>query len=85
MFYTYILYSENHDQYYIGHCEHLEKRLERHNNKTVSSTKKYAPWCIVYYESFNTRIEASRRELGIKKMKSRVYILSLIEKNRSNA
>ena len=53
MFYTYILYSENADRYYVGHCEDLTQRLERHNNKMVLSTKSYTPWRLVYHETFN--------------------------------
>lgn len=84
MFYTYILYSTSYDRYYVGHCEDLKKRLHRHNNKLVSSTKRFTPWIIVYYETSITRLDTSRRELAIKKMKSRIYIESLIAKKSDN-
>jgi putative endonuclease len=74
MFYTYILYSEKYDRFYVGHCEDIVARLMRHNNKGVPSTRPYAPWQIVYYETYNSRAEASARELAIKKKKSRKYI-----------
>ena len=80
MFYTYILYSEKFDRYYIGHCEDLQARLARHNNGAVNSTKKHMPWRIVYFEEFNSRAEANKRELYIKRMKSRKYIEALILK-----
>jgi len=72
MFYTYILYSESFDRYYVGHCEDLRARLLRHNQKKVPSTKAYAPWQVVYTESYPTRSEASARERAIKNKKSRI-------------
>jgi len=83
MFYTYILYSEIADRYYVGHCEDLFQRLERHNNKMVPSTKSYIPWRLVYHESYSTRQEANDRELYIKKMKSRKFIEKLINQRPS--
>jgi putative endonuclease len=82
MFFTYILYSEKYNKYYTGHCQNLEKRLKRHNSKLVASTQRFIPWLIVYYEIYATKLEANRRELEIKKMKSRLYIEALISKNR---
>jgi putative endonuclease len=78
-FYTYILYSEAFDRYYVGHCEHISVRLERHNQKMVSSTKPYTPWQIKYTEQFGSRAEASKREREIKNRKSRKYIEFLIQ------
>jgi len=80
MFVTYILYSRNNDRYYIGHTEDLAARLIRHNEGRVPSTKNFRPWDCVYFEEFETKIEANRRELEIKKKKSRKYLESLIDK-----
>jgi putative endonuclease len=79
MFYTYILYSSNHDRFYVGHCENVATRLLRHNNKGVPSTKPYTPWQLIYYEEYATRAEASNRELNIKNKKSRKYIEFLVK------
>jgi predicted GIY-YIG superfamily endonuclease len=78
MYYTYILYSKIYNRYYIGHCEEITIRLQRHNAKQVPSTKSYVPWLLVYTETFSTRSEANQRELYIKKQKSRKYIEHLI-------
>ena len=78
MFFTYILYSAKYDRYYIGHCEDMNKRLYRHNSKMVTATKNFIPWEIVYYEQFESRIEANKTELYIKRMKSRKYVEKLI-------
>ena len=78
MYYTYILYSEAFDRYYVGHCEDIGPRLLRHNLKKVPSTKPYAPWKLMYTETYATRSDASKREREIKGKKSRIYIEKLI-------
>ena len=77
MYQTYLLYSDIHNRYYVGHCEDMSLRLERHNNKQVPSTKPYIPWVLVYTETYATRQEANSRELYIKRMKSRLFMKSL--------
>ena len=78
MFNIYILYSVKYDRFYIGQCEDVDKRLMRHNNKGVPSTKPYVPWQLVYTETFTSRSEATYREKEIKNKKSRKYIEYLI-------
>ena len=78
MYFVYILYSKERDRYYVGHCEDVNIRLARHNNKGVSSTKFYIPWEVVYTENFVSRNLASTREREIKNKKSRKYIEFLI-------
>jgi putative endonuclease len=78
MFYTYILYSAKYDRFYVGQCEDVVQRLQRHNNKGVPSTKPYVPWQLVYYEEYSSRAEASNREREIKNKKSRKYIEFLV-------
>jgi predicted GIY-YIG superfamily endonuclease len=39
MVYVYILQSRQDKGYYIGICKDLDKRLEKHNNGSVRSTK----------------------------------------------
>ena len=80
MFVMYILHSRSKDRYYIGHAENLNARLIRHNEGRVPSTKGYRPWECLYFEEFETKLEANRRELEIKKKKSRKYLEFLIQK-----
>jgi putative endonuclease len=77
-FYVYILHSLSLDQYYVGHTGDLEDRIFRHTNSGSKSTKKANDWEIKYTEEFATRQEAVKRELEIKKKKSRKYIEWLI-------
>ena len=85
-FYVYIIYSPLIDQYYIGHAENLNDRLFRHNNSGSKATKKANDWKLVYTEIFDLRSEAVKREIEIKKKKSRKYIELLIARysNRLN-
>ena len=79
-FYMYILHSETLDRYYIGSSADYEKRLIRHNAGATPSTKPGRPWKVVYTEEFSSRSEAIKRENYIKRMKSKVYIKSLVDK-----
>jgi putative endonuclease len=78
MAFMYILFSEKVNKYYIGACKDLERRLHEHNIGHSKFTSTGIPWQIKYKEAFETVQEAKRRELAIKKMKSRKYIENLI-------
>jgi len=78
MFYVYILYSSDTDRYYVGTCANMNIRFEQHNTGRNKSTKAGVPWIIKYTETFTTLAAARKRELEIKKKKSRKYIEWLI-------
>ena len=53
---------------YIGITHNIEKRIKRHNQGYGAYwVKQHGEGKIVYTESFNTYLEAHRRELQIKK------------------
>jgi len=53
---------------YAGTCINLKKREERHNDGTGAKyTRSRRPVHIIYFESFETLVEARRREVQIKK------------------
>lgn len=79
MFFVYILYSQKIDKFYIGQTYDLDLRLLRHKLKTTRFTKQADDWVLKYFEEFDSRAEAVRRERCIKKMKSKKYILNLIK------
>lgn len=66
MFFTYILKNGIDQTYYYGHTKDLEKRLKDHNKGKVRSTKSKRPWQIHYFEEFETKSEAYKRELFFK-------------------
>ena len=76
--YVYILYSTSRDRYYVGSASDIEQRLMRHNAGATPSTKPGRPWKLVYSEDFTTRSDALKREMQIKRQKSRIYIEQLI-------
>jgi putative endonuclease len=76
--YVYILYSTKIDMYYVGSTDDRQWRLERHNLGWGRYTKQDIPWEMVYYEVYDTKSEALKREREIKKKKSRLYIERLI-------
>ena len=73
-YYVYILQSQSHQTYYYGHCADLEKRISAHNNGKVRYTKGRRPWVLHYFETFNTRSEAVRRERFFKSMEGYRYL-----------
>jgi len=74
MYYTYIIKSNKFDFYYKGHCENLNKRLSQHNSGMTVSIKQYIPFEIVYFEKFETREEAVRREKYFKSAAGRRFL-----------
>ncbi len=82
--YTYILYSEKLDKYYVGACTAMERRLYEHNIGYSKFTSTGIPWQIVYTEEYESLLLAKGREKEIKNKKSRVYIEGLISKGRAS-
>jgi len=76
---AYILFSEKLNKHYIGHtCEAINERLRKHNANHSGFTGKSNDWVIVYTEKFNDKSLAHKREMHIKKWKSRKMIEQLI-------
>ena len=68
MNYTYILKCRD-GTFYCGWTNCLEKRLKAHNAGTASKyTRARRPVTLAYYETFETKNEAMKREAAIKKM-----------------
>lgn len=83
MNYTYIVECKD-GTYYTGWTNNLEKRLKDHNDgKGAKYTKSRIPVSLVYYEEFQTKEEAMRREYAIKHM-TRNEKCSLISSFREN-
>ena len=55
--------SKRDGRFYVGISVNVEKRLKEHNNKKTRSTSGYIPWELCFFESFDTRIEARKREI----------------------
>ncbi|KAA5538407.1 GIY-YIG nuclease family protein [Paenimyroides baculatum] len=81
MFFVYILYSTNLDQFYIGYTSMtLEDRLRRHLSTHKGFTARTKDWKIVYFEQFENKADTILREQEIKNWKSKKRIIELISK-----
>lgn len=77
MNYVYILKCRD-DSLYTGWTNNLPKRIKAHNKgKGAKYTKARLPVELVYYEEFEDKIVAMKREYGIKRL-TRKEKLSLI-------
>jgi putative endonuclease len=79
-FKVYILFSKTKNKYYIGFTSNIEERIIRHNQKSKGFTGNVNDWKLVYFENYQTKEEAHKRELQIKSWKSRIKIQELISK-----
>ena len=79
MNYVYILRC-NDDSLYTGWTNNLEKRIKAHSNgKGSKYTKARLPVELVYFEEYEDKIEAMRREYAIKQLKRKEKLM-LIKK-----
>ena len=74
MFFVYVLTSINHNRFYIGFTSNLSRRLREHNSGKTKSTKGYAPWEMLFSETYDTREQARKREVYLKSGIGREYI-----------
>lgn len=78
MFYVYMLRCSD-DSLYTGYTVDLEKRLIAHNKgKASKCTRGRLPVELVYYEKYDTKSEALKREYAIKQLE-RSEKLKMIE------
>jgi len=84
MFYTYIIQSQCDNSYYIGHSSDIKIRLEHHNLGLSRYTSKKVPWILVYIETYQTKGEASKRELFLKKQRNHSFYEQLILSNSNS-
>ena len=80
MYYTYVIQSTQNGKYYIGSTNNIPKRLQRHNSGTVKATKSYIPYKLVYYEEYEQRSAAIKREYEIKRYKGGNAFKKLLNK-----
>lgn len=68
MNYTYLLRCAD-STLYCGWTNHLEERIQAHNaGKGAKYTKSRRPVSLAYYEVFDTKEEAMRREYAMKQL-----------------
>jgi putative endonuclease len=78
-FYTYIVASQRNGTLYTGSTDDLSRRIQEHREHLRDGfTAKYGCTILVWYEVFETRDDAFRRERRIKEWR-RSWKLMLIE------
>lgn len=75
MAYTvYILFSESLQKFYAGQTEDFEKRIKDHNAGKAKFTSQGIPWKLIHHFECETRSEALKIELQIKKRGIKRYL-----------
>lgn len=70
-YYVYMLRCQN-GHFYTGSTNDLEKRLRAHNEgKGARYTRSFRPCVLVYYETFDQKTDALKREAALKKLTHR--------------
>jgi putative endonuclease len=81
MTYTvYIIYSELKNKYYIGYTgDELAERIRKHNSNHTGFTGGAGDWKVMFFEKFNEKEIAMKREKELKSWKSRNRIEKLVQ------
>ena len=74
---VYAIKSENRNYIYVGMSNNLERRLKEHNQYQNKSTKAYAPFTLIYSETFDSRSEARIKEKYLKSGVGKSFLKSL--------
>ncbi|MBK7377485.1 MAG: GIY-YIG nuclease family protein [Ignavibacteriales bacterium] len=72
MYFVYILQSLKDNKRYIGSTNEIQRRVEEHNSGKVKSTRNRIPLRLIHLEEYNTKEEATKRELYIKSRKGKL-------------
>ena len=71
MFYVYVLKSLRNGKLYKGFTSDLKRRIKEHNSGNSTFTKNNGPWKLVYYEAFDSEINAKEEEKFLKSGKGK--------------
>ena len=75
-FYVYVIGSKKKNKVtYVGWTNNLKKRIYRHNLGLGAKFTRGRKWKMLYFESFDTKIKAMKREFVLKKDKKFRYFL----------
>lgn len=71
MYYVYILISLKDGKLYTGSTPDLKVRFIKHSKGFVKATKYRLPLKLIYYEAYESELDARRREIYLKGGKAR--------------
>ena len=78
MFFVYVLKSLKNGRLYTGSTNNLERRLVEHNIGQTKYTSQAGPFKLIYKETYNTKLEAIKREKFLKTGKGRELLKSIL-------
>jgi putative endonuclease len=58
MYYFYILRSLINNKLYLGYTNNLKKRYKSHNSKQNKASKPNAPYELIFYSGFKSKLDA---------------------------
>jgi len=74
MYYVYVLESGVDGEWYTGSTPDLKRRVQRHNDGEVLSTKPRRPLKLIYYEGCVSQADAVARERYLKSGMGKRYL-----------
>jgi putative endonuclease len=77
-FTVYAIKSLSRKYIYVGMTNNLERRLKEHNQRENRSTKAYAPFTLIFSETFKTRNLARMKEKYLKSGVGKSFLKNLI-------
>ena len=78
MYTVYVIESTTRKYRYVGITKNLERRLSEHNVGSNKTTSPYKPFILKHTESFDSRMEARKREMFFKSGEGRELLTNLI-------
>ena len=78
-YFVYVLSSLNKDFIYVGFTTDLRRRFKEHNNHEELSTKHYAPFELIHYEAYKSKVDAQRREEYLKTTKGKTTLRTMLK------
>jgi len=81
LYFVYILASKRNGTLYVGVTNDLARRMSEHKARLVAGfTRKYEVNQLVYFEAFESILEARAREHALKRWR-RAWKIALVEKS----
>ncbi|MFA5867384.1 MAG: GIY-YIG nuclease family protein [Actinomycetota bacterium] len=78
--YVYVLKSRKNGKHYVGETADLARRLKEHRLETTKSLRGHGPFDIVFFETYQNRKDARKRETYFKTGQGRRLRGELIDK-----
>ena len=82
---VYIIHSTQLNVYYYGHSSDLRDRMTRHNQNRSKATKGKGPWEIAATTKCETKSEAYRLEMKLKRMKNPKKAINYLKRLNKSA